>query len=178
MSRQLSLFSYLKPKGSKRRRSSNEIEPVITAGDVDIDVKECLNKILEDVVNRIQPEVINITDAPANKSVNMCKINVNNVPKKSKNKTDYVMTAEKIESWKKDEKFMFWDTANGKPISDKSKKISWFKYNETEETFTCWICKKYPTVQNKENKVTLGCATWHQNYLIRHDDNKHQVIFS
>ena len=164
MSRQLSLFSYLKPKGSKRRCSSNEIDLVPASSDVDKDVKACVNKILEDVVN--------IIDESANKNVNIFKSN--NVLKK--NKTDY-MTIEKKESWKKDEKFKFWDTPNGKPISDSSKKISWFRCNEMEETFTCWVCQKYPTVQNKENKVTLGCSVWHRNYLIRHDDNKHQVIF-
>ena len=109
MSRQLSLFSYLKPKGSKRRCSSNEIDLVPASSDVDKDVKACVNKILEDVVN--------IIDESANKNVNIFKSN--NVLKK--NKTDYIMTIEKKESWKKDEKFKFWDTPNGKPISDSFK---------------------------------------------------------
>ena len=47
--------------------------------------------------------------------------------------------------------------------------------SELEEIFTCWICQKFPSVCNKENKVTKGCKTWYRNFLLPHDDTKHNV---
>ena len=85
------------------------------------------------------------------------------------------MSREKIEAWPKDDAFKFWDTAGGKPGKDKTKTITWLEISELEEIFTSWICQKFPSVCNKENKVTKGCKTWHRNYLLRHDDIKHKV---
>ena len=85
------------------------------------------------------------------------------------------MSREKIEAWSKDDAFKFWDTADGKPVKDKTKCITWLEISESEEIFTCWICLKFPSVSNTENKVTKGCKTWHRNYLLCHYDIKHKV---
>ena len=34
--------------------------------------------------------------------------------------------------------------------------------------FTCWVCSKYPFVENNDNKVFVGTNKWHINYPIRH----------
>ena len=73
------------------------------------------------------------------------------------------MSREKIEAWSKNDAFKFWDTADG---------------SESEEIFARWICQKFPSVCNKENKVMQGCKTWHRNYLLRHDDIKHKIEFN
>ena len=98
--------------------------------------------------------------------------------KKRKSETDYCMSREKTEAWSKDDAFKFWDTADGKPVKYKTKDITWLEISESEEIFTCRTCQKFPSVCNKENKVTQGCKTWHRNYLLRHDDIKHQVEFN
>ena len=45
---------------------------------------------------------------------------------------------------------------------------------DNEKTFTCWVCRKYPSVANNHNKVFVGTNKWHINYPIRHaNDVKH-----
>ena len=150
--RQMSLFSFLTPKVENK-------EKIVTT---------VLEKLVDDVVRGEEDVYI------VNKPVNNVNKQTSKPPKK--NPTDYIMTTEKINQWSNDERFKFWDTPNGKPVDDKSKFISWFDYVQNGETFTCWVCKKYPNLNNKENKVTMGCSRWHINYLIRHDDNKHKVF--
>ena len=93
--------------------------------------------------------------------------------KKEKSEADYCMSRKKIEAWSKDDAFKFGDTADGKPVENKTKRVTWLEISESEEIFTCWICQKFPSVCNKENKVTRGCKTWYINYLLHHDDIKH-----
>ena len=76
--------------------------------------------------------------------------------------------------WPKDEKLFFWNTPGGVP-SPSGKKKSWIHIDAEKETFTCWVCLKYPNINNKYNKVTMGCSSWHKNYLSRNDDEKHKV---
>ena len=51
------------------------------------------------------------------------KINCKN-KKNRKSETDYCMSREKIEAWSKDDAFKFWDTADEKPVKDKTKSIT------------------------------------------------------
>ena len=80
------------------------------------------------------------------------------------------MTSEKLKLWPKDDTFHFWD-------KNVEKSVSWIEIDAEKETFTCWVCKKYPEIANENNKVTKGCSTWHKNYLIRHKNHdSHEVI--
>ena len=94
--------------------------------------------------------------------------------KKKKNASDLSMTKDKLELWPKDEKFFFWNTPGGVP-SPSGKKQSWIHIDAEKVTFTCWVCLKYPNINNKYNKVTMDCSSWHKNYLSRNDDEKHKV---
>ena len=136
MSRQLSLFSYM------RTPQNENIKNV---------VKTTLNSIISNVVE--------------------------NERKAKKSSTDYAMTTEKLQLWPKDEKFQFCDTRGGKP-TDNGKKVSWISIDTTTETFCCWVCAKYPNMNNNNNKVTSGCSLWHRNYLMRYMEDKHEVSYS
>ena len=85
------------------------------------------------------------------------------------------MSREIIEAWSKDDAFKFWDTADRKPVKDKTKRITLLEISESVEIFACWICQKFPSVCNKENNGRKGCKIWHRKYLLRHDDIKHKV---
>ena len=135
MSRQLSLFSYLKK--SKKENIENIVKATV----------ESLEIVEEE-------------------------------KKQKKNVTDYLMTKEKLQIWPKDEKFYFWETPGGIPSStNEGKNISWLNIDAVNERFMCWVCQKYPQISNQNNKVTVGCSVWHRNYLIRHEDEKHNSLF-
>ena len=34
-------------------------------------------------------------------------------------------------------------------------KVTWLEV-DNEKTFTCWVCRKYPSVANNDNKVFVG----------------------
>ena len=72
--------------------------------------------------------------------------------KKEKIEADYCIRREKIEPWSKDDAFKFGDTADGKPVKNKTKRITWLEISESEEIFTYWICQKFASVCNKENR--------------------------
>ena len=93
-----------------------------------------------------------------------------NEKNEGKKTSDYKMTSEKLQLWPKDDAFQFWD-------KNLEKSISWIEIDAEKETFTCWVCRKYPGVANEHNKVTEGCRMWHRNYLTRHkNDESHKVI--
>ena len=84
------------------------------------------------------------------------------------------MSREIIEAWTKDDAFKFWDTVDGKPVTNKANVLYGQKFQNRRKCLH-FICQKFLSVCNKENKVTKECKTWYRNYLLRHNDIKHNV---
>ena len=77
------------------------------------------------------------------KTINNVKKTVN-ISESKKKKIDYSMSLEKISDWAKDGDFKYWDTTCRKPCSDTMKNVLWIEFNIAKESFSCWVCRKYP----------------------------------
>ena len=55
------------------------------------------------------------------------------------------MSSEQVFCWAKVGDFKFWYTLHGKPCSDTIKHDSRIELNIAEESFSCWVCKIYPS---------------------------------
>ena len=72
---------------------------------------------------------------------------------------------------KKIKKFTFWNTPTQKPCDNKGLKKTWIEVSVSDKKYTCWLCKKYPTLANKSNEVTIGTGYCHRNYVTRHSSD-------
>ena len=90
---------------------------------------------------------------------------------------EYTMTKTKVKNWPS--KYFFWKTSDGKAPNDATtndeRKVTWLRIDESEGTYTCFVCEKYKSIANSDNAVTKGSTLWHVNVANRHErDPKHK----
>ena len=69
------------------------------------------------------------------------------------------------------------ETVDGRPTNDPSKKVTCIHDDPESEIVVYWICRKYPSESDHDNEVTKGTKKYHRSYMNRHVarlNNKHQ----